>query len=217
MSKGLFVSVSGWSDTSLTVTVGADSEAYVPTTDKDTPYGYMEDLETWCNAAARAWSGSATFSQSLLETLTPYLGTQLTSSVATTYAADSDLQTLLGWPASGQSATEIYSSSGVPSSCDGRSDVGNWTRRVRDVGNYARSGSFVIDSQYCALRHPQIELVITEAQAGALKDALKNSSDPRTAHAYRHSTKEWVEFSLGKVDVTRSQAEHYRAALEAIG
>jgi len=217
MSKGLFVSVDGWAATSMDITVGVSNEAYVPTTDKQTACDYMVALVAWANDGARGWSGAASFSWSILETLTPYLGVQLTASASATLAPDADLQTALGWPSSGQTSTAIYSSSGVPSSCDGVSDVGNWTQRQGDDGNYSRGGSYVLDPQVYALRRPQVELVLSETQAGAFKDALKNSCDPRTAWIYRHSASAWVEIHLGRVDVSKSQAQHYRASLEAIG
>lgn len=215
--KGLFVSVDGWTSATLQVNAGGfGTDTFTPATDNATAYAVQQEFITWGNAGARPWTGSVTFTGAVLETLNPWLGIELVSSVSVTWTANADMQTLMGFPAS-LASVSFKSTSGVLSSVDCIIAVRNWAQRVDGAGPHSKVGAWAINSQALSLHMPAIDLLMTEAEDGALRDALRDSSDPRTAHLYRVPTDEWVSVSLGPAVPTKSGADFYRATLQGIG
>ena len=216
MSKGVAISVAGWASASLQVVTGFGNATWVPSTDIMTALEASDELEAWLNDAARPWSGGISYTLSIREDRHPWLGLTLLATVGSTYNADAELRALLDWPVVQQGLLSIYTVTGIPSTVDCVTDVGDWTPRVVGPGGFARAGAFVVDSQVYSLRLPSIEALCDEAQAAALGEALAASSDPRTAQVWRHATQEWVSICLGRVDRSRAQMPIYRVTMEAV-
>lgn len=219
--RGVLVSVAGWASASLLVnTVGPDT--WTPSVDVSTLLEMMDELEVWLNNAARPWFGVRTWTLTTMLDRSPWLGFQLECSAACVYTPDADMRALLDWPAAGQTGTAIYTVTGIPSTCDCETDVGDWAQRVVGMGGISAAGSFMRDSQINSLRTPAVEALCDEGQTAALGEALFSASDPIWLQVARpvvsHTATPWVQIYPGAIPPPPSTSQGiYRVTIEAIG
>lgn len=200
----------------MLVTVGAGSDTWTPAEDIYVLHDALDDLDDWLSDAGRPWFGSATFAVSV-DWDTDYCVAQVTCSTTCTYAPDSELQTLFGWPSSGQTSTAIYSDPGVPSAVAAETDLDGWIRQQAETGRFSREGAYCIGQQRVAHRVQQFEMLADELRSAWMTAALVGASKSRTAYVWHHSESAWRLVYLGRIDRSRAQMPIYRYTAEVIG
>ncbi len=214
MSGAITVAVDGWAATSLDITVLGWNDTYVPTVDTMTMIEYAGGLDDWLDSSSRPWFGPVTFEVSPMTTLVPWTGLRCASSHSTAYVPNAALRTLLDWPASRQTATDIYTQTGVRSTAVMEVGLGDWLPRVEGAGPVSRDGAYLPDSQAYALRPARVELIGDEAAMAALGVALSEAADPIWFYAARSGDLsregDWVQLLPGEIPRPSRNEEVYR-------
>lgn len=213
---GLFVSWPGWASAPMTVTVGAGVDTWTPAGDIATLLDIAGDLETWLADGARPWSGVATFTGTADFSGPPRIVYRLDCSTACTYAPSTELQALLDWPASGQTSTAIYSTTGVPSGAAVTSDVRWPPAGQSSMGGYARSGAYCVEPQVVALRSSTAEMLADEQGVAVVDDALEGSSSTRWMLVYRRASGSFVRIYPDTIERPRATMPIYRYTIQGV-
>lgn len=221
MTQGIWMDRSGWTYAGIEVNVtGIGSDTYGPYTSLGSDIlnhrDVMDDLVTWCNAAARAWFGFITFSWASTDQ-SPQFGVSLIPTGTASYTVNSTMQGLTGWPASqAASGDPLNSTAGISGTCDASFRVPGWVPRVDGTGIHAEDGACLPDAPSTALKRLPVDAILTERQRLAMRAALTSGPTERAAYVYHEAAATWRYITFGDVRFERGSVDLYRASLEGV-
>lgn len=212
------LSGNAWSGSSLEVTIGGDSETWVFDDEIGGPEASGQEVVDafvlWFNHTDRAWHGAVEGNWDF-QVAGGRVQAIITSTAMTTWAPSPGLAALMGWPAS-TIGPDLRPTGNVAGAVGALAAISHWQRHDEQSGIVSAVGSWRTAPQGVALRRPSVEVMLDEAGATALAEALRVASSPRRLHAYQLHPEGWRTLAVGPVDVTRN-LQLYRATMEVLG
>lgn len=221
-TRGVAVSVTGWSGASIDVTPSGYS---TETWDYDTEVGadgldvvsWSNLFVTWLRDAGRAWSGAVTFGDPAPVGSGPRMNVELTASVLTDFEPNATAESMTGL--ADALATRIWTGTGgATGSVAALPELVRWVGFVPVDGAASREGAWLGDHQAYQAKRPVLSFLFTVAQAAAWTEAMKVASSPRTAYVWHEAAGQFVQVNLGATRLFEpTNLDHYRVSVEALG
>ena len=222
VTQGIAFGISSLTGGTVQVTAGSDVETWAFDTEINAASATLVDVRdnllAWLNSGSRAWSGSYTFTASIVSRSLrgPGLGLEIVASGSVTFTFNATARDVLNIGGALAVTGATFTSNGAaPGTLYAPIVLFRWLALPPGDGTISGDGSWRNAQPSHAKKIPAVAGIVNELEAAKLSDLIPSVYSPRTAHIYQPAQSVWRFCMVGDLRLTRSGATFYDLTVEA--